>query len=198
MESIIINYVETVYPPSSPFEQDGCSTVASLVPLKTQYEIEELLACSDLNLTCLWCGDPAVCLGGGTAWCSDACIVEFGQMHEVDLDEIAAQMCREHQARCAARRKPRLLPRQDISSKARIKGDGYTYTESEACNRIFFTIDPLAPEYTRMSVRQVLKEHGFKWSNSRMAWVRMRNRAGILDAALVREQIERLTFSTSK
>ena len=53
-------------------------------------------------------------------------------------------------------------------------GDGWRLEEHAEDNRIWFTFDAKPPADTRT----VLKSHGFKWSPSRTAWVRMLNNAG--------------------
>ena len=55
-----------------------------------------------------------------------------------------------------------------------IEGDGWTLREDTEENRIMFEF----PGKPAVEVRTVLKSHGFKWSPSRMAWVRMLNNAG--------------------
>ena len=55
-----------------------------------------------------------------------------------------------------------------------IEGDGWTLREDVDENRVMFEFDGKPPAETR----QVLKGHGFKWSPSRVAWVRMLNNAG--------------------
>ena len=47
------------------------------------------------------------------------------------------------------------------------------------------------PDKPEADVRSLLKRHGFKWSPSRNAWVRMLNNAGRYAAERVREQLDR-------
>ena len=55
-----------------------------------------------------------------------------------------------------------------------IEGDGWTLREDTDENRVMFEFDGKPPAETRA----MLKSHGFKWSPSRVAWVRMLNNAG--------------------
>ncbi len=55
-----------------------------------------------------------------------------------------------------------------------IKGDGWMLHEDTEENRVMFEFDGKPPADTRA----MLKSHGFKWSPSRVAWVRMLNNAG--------------------
>ncbi len=67
-----------------------------------------------------------------------------------------------------------LTRRESFVAADDIKGDGWTLREDADENRIMFEFDGKPP----VEVRAVLKGHGFKWSPSRMAWVRMLNGAG--------------------
>lgn len=64
-------------------------------------------------------------------------------------------------------------------------GDGYTYREDMDENRVMFLFDG-KPDAT---TRTLLKRHGFKWSPSRTAWVRMLNNAGRFAAECVRQTL---------
>ncbi len=55
-----------------------------------------------------------------------------------------------------------------------VAGDGWQLEEHADDNRIWFIFDAKPPA----DVRAILKSHGFKWSPSRTAWVRMLNNAG--------------------
>ena len=68
---------------------------------------------------------------------------------------------------------------------ADVHGDGWTLTEDADENRIMFTF----PGKPAAEVRTLLKRHGFKWSPSRTAWVRMLNNAGRYAAQQVAEQL---------
>lgn len=63
-----------------------------------------------------------------------------------------------------------------------IEGDGFTVHEDKDDNRIHF----IFPGKPAADIRAVLKGHGFKWSPSRGAWVRMLNSAGRYAAQLAR------------
>jgi hypothetical protein len=68
-------------------------------------------------------------------------------------------------------------------------GNGYTYREDTAENRVMFLFPgkPLEP------IRALLKQHGFKFSPSRNnAWVRQLNQNGLWAAKAVREKLEAL------
>ena len=67
------------------------------------------------------------------------------------------------------------------------EGNGYTYREDVEENRVMF----IFPDKPEADVRSLLKRHGFKWSPSRNAWVRMLNNAGRYTAERVREQLDR-------
>ena len=67
------------------------------------------------------------------------------------------------------------------------EGNGYTYREDVEENRVMF----IFPDKPEADVRSLLKRHGFKWSPSRNAWVRMLNNAGRYAAERVREQLDR-------
>jgi hypothetical protein len=54
-------------------------------------------------------------------------------------------------------------------------GDGFTYREDTAENRVMFVFDSKPDEATRA----LLKSQAFKWSPSRGAWVRQLNNAGL-------------------
>lgn len=64
--------------------------------------------------------------------------------------------------------------------------NGYTYREDADENRVMFIFDgkPDAP------IRAVLKSHGFKWSPTRTAWVRMLNNASRYAAQRVRQVLD--------
>lgn len=65
--------------------------------------------------------------------------------------------------------------------------DGYTYREDANENRVMFIFDG-KPE---AAIRAVLKSHGFKWSPTRRAWVRMLNNMGRYAAERVRRELEK-------
>ena len=73
--------------------------------------------------------------------------------------------------------KARIAELEKLSSRADVEqeGNGYTYREDTAENRVMFIFDgkPAA------NVRDILKANSFKWSPSRAAWVRMLNGAGV-------------------
>lgn len=64
-------------------------------------------------------------------------------------------------------------------------GDGYTYREDTAENRVMFVFEG-KPDPT---VRDILKREAFKWSPSRNAWVRQLTPNAIAAAARVRRQL---------
>lgn len=65
------------------------------------------------------------------------------------------------------------------------QADGYDYYECTTENRVMFEFDGKPPE----EIRTTLKRNGFKWSPSRLAWVRMLNNAGRYAAQQVMEAI---------
>ena len=67
------------------------------------------------------------------------------------------------------------------------EGSGYTYREDAEENRIMFLFDG-KPE---PEIRTLLKSHGFKWSPTRCAWVRMLNNMGRYAAERVRVELEK-------
>ncbi|MET3119890.1 hypothetical protein AAKU64_004137 [Undibacterium sp. GrIS 1.8] len=67
------------------------------------------------------------------------------------------------------------------------QGEGYTYREDTAENRVMFEFDGKPAE----EVRNVLKRNGFKWSPNRGAWVRQLNNAGIYAGELVRKMLDK-------
>jgi hypothetical protein len=67
-----------------------------------------------------------------------------------------------------------------------IEGDSYTYREDVADNRVAFEFDGKPDAATR----QTLKNHGFKWSPSRLAWVRKLNAAGMHAGRAVRAALD--------
>ncbi len=67
------------------------------------------------------------------------------------------------------------------------EGNGYTCREDAEENRIMFLFDG-KPE---PEIRTLLKSHGFKWSPTRGAWVRMLNSMGRYAAERVREELEK-------
>lgn len=66
--------------------------------------------------------------------------------------------------------------------------EGYTYREDAEQNRIMFLFDGKPEE----NIRSLLKRHGFKWSPTRRAWVRMLNNMGRFAAEHVRIQLDKL------
>lgn len=66
-------------------------------------------------------------------------------------------------------------------------GDDYTYREDVNENRVMFLFDG-KPE---PEVRALLKSHGFKWSPTRTAWVRMLNNSGRFAAERVRRELDK-------
>lgn len=66
-----------------------------------------------------------------------------------------------------------------------VEGNGWTLTEDTAENRVMFVF----PGKPAAEVRTLLKRHGFKWSPSRMAWVRMLNAPGRYAAQQVAERL---------
>lgn len=67
------------------------------------------------------------------------------------------------------------------------EGNGYTYREDADENRVMFLFDG-KPE---PEVRALLKSHGFKWSPTRTAWVRMLNNSGRFAAERVRRELDK-------
>ncbi|WP_234882873.1 hypothetical protein [Xanthomonas perforans] len=63
------------------------------------------------------------------------------------------------------------------------RGDGFTYREDVAENRVMFLFDAKPDQATRT----LLKRYGFKWSPSRdgQPWVRQLNNAGIYNGRQV-------------
>jgi len=80
---------------------------------------------------------------------------------------------------------------QDLENRAKRQdkeeeGNGYTYREDTAENRVMFIFDGKPDEATR----GVLKRHIFKWSPSRGAWVRQLNNAGLYAAQQIRKILD--------
>lgn len=67
------------------------------------------------------------------------------------------------------------------------EGNGYAYREDAEENRVMFLFDG-KPE---PEVRALLKSHGFKWSPTRGAWVRMLNSMGRYAAERVRRELDK-------
>ena len=67
------------------------------------------------------------------------------------------------------------------------EGNGYTYREDAEENRVMFLFDG-KPE---PEIRTLLKSHGFKWSPTRRAWVRMLNSMGRYAAERVRRELDK-------
>lgn len=67
------------------------------------------------------------------------------------------------------------------------EGNGYTYREDPDENRVMFLFDGKPDDATR----SVLKEHSFRWSPSRGAWVRNLNNAGIYNAKCVMQILDK-------
>lgn len=67
------------------------------------------------------------------------------------------------------------------------QGNGYIYREDAEENRVMFLFD----DKPDAAIRAVLKSHGFKWSPSRGAWVRMLNNAGRYAAERVRRELDK-------
>lgn len=65
--------------------------------------------------------------------------------------------------------------------------EGYTYREDAEENRLMFRFDGKPAE----EIRDVLKTHGFKWSPSRGAWVRMWNGFGLHAASMVKNALSK-------
>lgn len=72
-----------------------------------------------------------------------------------------------------------------------IKGHGFTVTESKEENRILFQFE----EKPSAAVCQLMRKYGFKWSPTRLAWVRMLNQAGRYQVQAVIEAMNKLTLS---
>ena len=66
--------------------------------------------------------------------------------------------------------------------------EGFIYREDTGENRVMFEFDGKPDE----DVRTVLKSHGFKWSPSRMAWVRQLNENGIWGGRQVKMALQNL------
>lgn len=66
------------------------------------------------------------------------------------------------------------------------EGGGFTYCEDAAENRVMF----IFPGKPSAEARATLKQHGFRWSPSRGAWVRMLTGNGVFSAQLVRNWFE--------
>ena len=63
--------------------------------------------------------------------------------------------------------------------------EGFVYREDTGENRVMFEFDGKPKE----EVRTVLKSHGFKWSPSRMAWIRKLNGNGMWAGKKVKEAL---------
>lgn len=80
---------------------------------------------------------------------------------------------------------------KDLEAKAQlesksIEGNGYTYREDTDENRVMFCF----PGKPAEDVRQVLKNHGFRWSPSRSAWVRQLTGNGVFAGVMVRRWLD--------
>ena len=73
----------------------------------------------------------------------------------------------------------------DAVAAGPVAGDGWQLEEHAEDNRIWFIFDAKPPA----NVRAVLKGHGFKWSPSRTAWVRMLNNAGRFAAEQIKTKL---------
>lgn len=71
---------------------------------------------------------------------------------------------------------------QDVEEE----GKGYTYREDVAENRVMFIFDGKPSD----EIRRVLKEHAFKWSPTRGAWVRHLNNGARYNAQCVRKILD--------
>lgn len=72
--------------------------------------------------------------------------------------------------------------------RAAIQGHGYTVTENQADNRIWFQF----AEKPSPTVCQIMRRHGFKFSPSRgNVWVRMLNQAGRYQVQAVLELLKK-------
>ena len=80
----------------------------------------------------------------------------------------------------------RELERAAAAESREEEGQGYTYREDTEENRIMF----LFPGKPDDDTRQLLKGHGFRWSPTRKAWVRMLNNPGRYAAMRVRERLD--------
>lgn len=80
----------------------------------------------------------------------------------------------------------RELERAAAAESREEEGRGYTYREDTEENRIMF----LFPGKPDDDTRQLLKGHGFRWSPTRKAWVRMLNNRGRYAAMCVRERLD--------
>ena len=80
----------------------------------------------------------------------------------------------------------RELERAAAAESREEEGQGYTYREDTEENRIMF----LFPGKPDDDTRQLLKGHGFRWSPTRKAWVRMLNGRGRFAAMCVREKLD--------
>ncbi len=67
------------------------------------------------------------------------------------------------------------------------EGNGYIYREDAEENRVMFRFEG-KPE---PEIRTLLKSHGFKWSPTRRAWVRMLNNMGRYAAERVRHELDK-------
>lgn len=69
--------------------------------------------------------------------------------------------------------------------------DSYIYREDTQENRVMFLFDGKPDEKTR----ETLKRNGFKWSPTRVAWVRNLNTEGLYHAKVVRGVLDTVTAS---
>lgn len=83
----------------------------------------------------------------------------------------------------AARIRKRISELEATAARETVEkvGKGYTYREDPEENRVMFLFEGKPDEATRT----VLKEHSFKWSYSRGAWVRFLNNSSIYNAQCV-------------
>ena len=76
-----------------------------------------------------------------------------------------------------------------VRAPVKVTLNGYTYREDVEENRVMFEF-PGKPEDT---VRTLLKQHSFKWSPTRGAWVRQLTNAARYAAAEVRKELDAKT-----
>jgi hypothetical protein len=81
-----------------------------------------------------------------------------------------------------------LEARNQEAPREAMQGNGYKVTENQEDNRIWFEFD----EKPIPAICQIMKQHGFKWSPSRRAWVRMLNQAGRTHARWAIDAINKL------
>lgn len=79
------------------------------------------------------------------------------------------------------------LKKQAQRADFELEKEAYKYREDAEENRAMFIFEGKPEE----QIRKILKNHSFKWSPTRGAWVRLLNNAARYNAKLVMEELDR-------